>query len=115
MTQEIKLETLVRNLVKLEKEKFPEAKEVAKRRKVMRDLLKEKLGDKECLPEDSEYFAQLRPMKGRVSYRTVVDELLADHPDLKEKVDERIKEFRDAGSHRLAYGLKSEQLDLKFE
>lgn len=108
---EAKLETLVRNLIKLDEEKLPEAKSVFKKRKDLKGRINDKLTAGENLPENSPHEARLVEMPGRVSYKNVVYDLLSKHSELEGEVQEEIEKYKANKIYRLKYGYK-EQLDL---
>lgn len=98
------LDTTIRALVALEEGDFSQAKKVVGRRVKLRDRAASELSQGETLSEKSRYYALLREIPGRVSYKKIVENIQETHPDLAEEIEGKIEEYRNKPQHRLLYG-----------
>lgn len=103
------LNSSVGDLLKIDEEEAPSAKEVLKRQKKLKDDLTSRVLAEETLPQASKFYADLDKRPGCVSYKTIVDELIRDNPELEDYVETRKEEFREKVNFRLVYGRKKER------
>ncbi len=111
MVKKKPLEEMVENLVGLEEGPWPEAKDVATRRRNLREMVCDTLLSGKRLPENSPYEARLKEVKGRISYKGIVGTLMKSGNDytadeLREEIERLIGDYQDQRGHRLTYGRK---------
>lgn len=102
----VNIEQKVKELVLLEESSFPSARAVLSRRATLRELVLKEMSDGAEFPDSSPFYAKLKKMPGRVSYKGLVDYVVREHPELEDEIKAQIKEYRDAQRDKLKYGRK---------
>ncbi|MEK6830518.1 MAG: hypothetical protein AABX77_00640 [Nanoarchaeota archaeon] len=98
---------LVNSLVELEDGEYSEAKKVIKKRISLREGIRKGLEQRKELPSDSEYYAGLKKIRGRISYKNVFEDLGRDCRVSETRMMELIEENRGEGK-RLVYGKRKD-------
>lgn len=115
------LDKTVNALISLENnQEYAEAKQILKNRKNLREKLRESLKGKETLSNNSTNYAGLAKTNGRVSWKSVAEELARKYKVPETKLDQITEEYR-SNSKRLVYGSivelkerKGKQLEFEF-
>ena len=107
-----RLDNTISALISLEDKKYEAAKKVVKNRNRLRRLVKELLGEERELSKGSEHYAGLQKQNGRVSWKSVAEEMASDCRIPESKLEDYIDRHR-SESRRLRYG-KISDIDEKF-
>ena len=113
------LDSTVKEIIKLENsERYSTSKDLINNRKNLRVRLKEGLEGEEHLSDKSENYAGLVKITGRVSWKSVAEELARKYKTSETQYDEIVEEYR-SNSKRLIYGkieeLNERKRQLKFD
>ena len=104
-------QSTVQNLVRYEKNEWPDIKEAVKERNEMRAAVRSLLEQKTELPLNSPVFAGLKITNGRVCYREAFEEACEQY-DIPKAEAQRILEKHRKPGRRLKYNENDGQLKL---